>query len=108
MFQKVAVVRFTMRNVCYWMMMILCIIGSITFLYKILIDIQSVMSLWELGIPLNIAIYSGILAIMCEYRERITPQQIKRDQKIMDDGLNNITYVTIANAMLLCIAMFSK
>jgi uncharacterized membrane protein len=105
MLQKVAVIKFTMRNVCYWMMLILCVVGAITFLYKVLLDIESITSWMSIGVPANIAIYCGILAIMCEYRPRTTPQQIKRDQEIIDNGFMNITLVTIANAILLVMSM---
>lgn len=108
MVKKVLILKFSLRSLTYWMMMILCIVGSITFIYKMLIDVQHVESLMELGYPLEIALYSGIIAIMCEHRPVYSPQQIKRDKAIVNQGYLCLLLITLANAILVIAAIFQQ
>lgn len=108
MVKKVLILKFSLRSFIYWLMMILCVVGSITFIYKMLIDVQHVDNLMQLGYPLEIALYSGIMAIMCEYRPTFTPQQIKRDKAIVNQGYLCLLLITLANAILIVAAIFQQ
>lgn len=74
------------------------------FMYKLLIDIQAVNALWQLGLPLDVALYAGILGIMCEYRPRNTQAQIEHDDTVLNQGLACLILLTVANAVLLCVS----
>lgn len=89
-------------------MFIICVISSGIFLYKILFDVSHIQSLMEIGVPFELSLYSGILAIMCEYRPRVTPTQIKIANKTENMGLFCLILITAANAILIVVASFAQ
>ncbi len=104
--KSISLLKITFRNFSYWMMVILCISQCGLFLYRILIDIQAVKSIWQLGVPFEIALYSGILGIMLEYRPLKTQIQINHDRSIKRLGLNTLILLTIANAFIIICLCF--
>jgi hypothetical protein len=91
--QKMIVIKqsFRVRNMMYWMMMVICIINSVLFVYRLLIDIHNVVSLWQLGVPLEMALYSGIIATMIE----------TDDDRHLNKGLASLILLTVFNALLI-------
>lgn len=103
------IVSFTQRtrkNVVYYVLMITCITSCSIFLYKILFDIENVRTLWQLGIPGEIALYSGVLGIMCEARPRITESQRNFDDATRRMGLACVLLLTVFNILLIILALF--
>lgn len=101
MIHKILCLKLRIGHIFYLMFCILCLINGLVFIYKLLIDIQNVQHLYQLGIPLNLALYTGILAIMCEVRPRNTPQQIEYDDSIIDRGFNDLTLLSIINTIII-------
>lgn len=91
--QKLIVVRqsFRIKDMLYWMLMVICIINGILFLYRLLIDIHSVVALWQLGLPLEMALYSGIIAMMME----------TDNERHLNKGLASLILLTIFNVLLI-------
>jgi hypothetical protein len=108
MVKSVSIIKYTARNVMYWMMMFLCVSGGFVFIYKVLINPRTIKSMMDVMIPLEIALYCGILAIMCEFRPRKTQAQRDSDDKTLNNGLNNIILITLMNVVLLIIAIVSR
>jgi hypothetical protein len=99
--------KIRLKNLMYWLMMIVCVINSVVFVYKLLIDIQNVTALWQLGVPLDLALYSGVVGIMCEYHPTHTQYLRDRHDKMLDQGLSVIILLTILNTFVVIYAMHS-
>jgi len=100
--EKLIIVKKTirLRNMMYWLMIILCVFNSGVFIYKLLIDIQNVTAMWQLGVPFMMALYTGIIGIMCEYRPRNTELQRRHDDMVMDRGLQLLVLLTVVNIIV--------
>lgn len=100
--EKLLIVKKTirLRNITYWLMMILCVVNGGVFIYKLLIDIENVTAMWQLGVPFMMALYTGIIGIMCEYRPRNTELQRRHDDVIMNGGLLSIVMLTVFNILV--------
>ena len=99
--KQVVIKQFKLRNMCYWMMMVVCVSNFGVFIYRLLIDIQNVKSMWELGVPAFVCLMSGVIGIMCEHRPRITEAQKRFDDRVMTHGLITIVLTTLLAVLIL-------
>lgn len=75
MIHKIQLVKISLRSfTCYSLYIISTIAGCI-FMYRVMFDLSNVKTLYDLGIPLDVAIFSGILAIYCEEIQVVTQRQ---------------------------------
>lgn len=83
------------KHMIYWLLWVFCIINGLVFSYRVFIDLDHVKLLWHLGVPAELAIITGTLAIMCEH---------DNNDKITNQGLAIISSLILFDVICMVLA----